>query len=338
VNARWTGGRAPSRRSWAAWAASAVITGALLTYLLRGIDGARIVQTALNASPGPFVAFLGLLTAGVFARATRFWILLGRTLPFRVVLGITLVRNLLVDLLPARLGELSYVYLVTTKGQRPLEDGVSSFAVAFLLDLVALSPLVLAALLVVGGGSLVPAWIAWTSSLALGGVGVLAVFIAGPASRMIGHWLAAPRPAPWRSMAAARLSSLGDRFDQAKRNQVLVPALVLSLAVRLCKYGSAYCLVLSLLMPMGYSMSELGVFRIFLGSVAAEVAASLPIHGLAGFGTYEAAWTLTLEELGYPRDHAVISGLLGHAITQGIEYVVGGVALIWLLSRRAEPN
>jgi uncharacterized membrane protein YbhN (UPF0104 family) len=193
-------------------------------------------------------------------------------------------------------------------------------------------------LLVVGGGSLVPAWIAWTTSLALAGIGILAVFIAGPISRTVGRWLAAARSAPWRSAAAGRLVSLGASFDQAKQNQVLVPALLLSVVVRLCKYGSAYCLVLSLLMPLGYSMSELGVFRIFLGSVAAEVAASLPIHGLAGFGTYETAWTLTLEELGYPRDHAVISGLLGHVITQGIEYVLGGAALIWILGRRAEAG
>ncbi len=76
-------------------------------------------DTARNASPGPFLAFLGLFATGVAARTTRFWVLLGRTLPFRAVLGITLVRNLLVDLLPARLGELSYVYLVTTRGRRP---------------------------------------------------------------------------------------------------------------------------------------------------------------------------------------------------------------------------
>ena len=330
MSGRW----ASAGRPWAAWTASVVVAAALLGYLLRGIDTSRVVQTALNASPGPFGWFLGLLAGGAFARATRFWLLLGRALPFRVVLGITLVRNLLVDLLPARLGELSYVYLVTTKEQRPIEDSVSSLAIAFLLDLVALAPLVLAALLVVGGGSLVPASVAWTTSLILGGAGVVAVFVAGPASRAASRWLAHRAPAPWRSSAAVRLHRLGESFDEARRNRVLVPALALSLVVRLCKYGSAYCLVLSLLIPLGYSMAELGVLRIFLGSVAAEVAASLPVHGLAGFGTYEAAWTLTLEELGYPRDHAVISGLLAHAITQGVEYVLGGGALVWLYSRR----
>ena len=320
--------------SWTVWAASIVVAAVLLAYFLRGIDGARLYQTARNASPGPFVAFLVLFATGVAARTTRFWVLLARSVPFRTVFGITLVRNLLVDLLPARLGELSYVYLVTTKGRRPVEEGVATMAVAFLLDLVALSPLVLAALLIVGGGSLIPVWIAWTVSGLLAGGGIVAVALAGPLARILSGRLDKAGAAGWRAAAATRLRTLSASLDRAKRQGVLLPAMFLSLVVRLCKYGSAYCLVLSLMVPLGYSMAELGVLRIFLGSIAAEVAASLPIHGLAGFGTYEAAWTLTLEELGYPRDHAVISGLLAHAITQGIEYVFGGAAIVWLSTRR----
>jgi uncharacterized membrane protein YbhN (UPF0104 family) len=320
--------------SWAAWAASLVVAVGLLAYFLRGIGSERILDTAVNASPGPFLAFLGLFATGIAARTTRFWVLLGRAVPFRTVLSITLVRNLLVDLLPARLGELSYVYLVTTKGKRPVEDGVATLAIAFLLDFVALSPLILVALLVVGGGTLIPTWTAWTASVILGGGGIVAVLLAGPIARRLSTWLARGDAVRWRAAGAARLSTLAASFDQAKRERLLLPALVLSLVVRVCKYGSAYCLVLSLLVPLGYSMAQLGVFRIFLGSVAAEVAASLPVHGLAGFGTYEAAWTLALEELGYPRDHAIISGLLAHAITQGIEYVLGGAALVWIFSRR----
>jgi len=327
-------GRASLGRSWAAWAASLMVAAGLLAYFLRGVDSNRIVGTALNASPGPFLAFLGLFGLGIAARTTRFWILLGRAVPFRTVLSITLIRNLLVDLLPARLGELSYVYFVTTKGKRPLEDGVATLAIAFFLDLVALSPLVLAALLVVGGDTLVPPWVAWTASAVLAAGGLVAVLLAGPIARRLGAWLTRGAAAGWKAEGAARLLALGASFDRAKRERLLLPALVLSVAVRLCKYGSAYCLVLSLLVPLGYSMAQLGVLRVFLGSVAAEVAASLPVHGLAGFGTYEAAWTLTLEELGYPRDHAIISGLLAHAITQGIEYVLGGAALVWIFNRR----
>jgi uncharacterized membrane protein YbhN (UPF0104 family) len=328
------GRRVSAARSWAAWIASVLVAVALLGYLLRGVDARRMLDTAWNASPGSLLAFATIFAAGVTARTARFWILLGRTLPFGTVFAITLVRNLLVDLLPARLGELSYVYLVTTKGRRPVEDGVATLAVSFLLDLVALSPLVLAALLIVGGGSSVPLWVAWTASGVLAGVGMAALMVASPLARAVSASLRRRTTSARMTTASDRLSALADSVDAAKAQHVLVPALLLSVIVRLCKYGSAYFLVLSLLIPLGYSMEELGVFRIFLGSVAAEVAASLPVHGLAGFGTHEAAWTLTLQELGYPREHAVISGFLAHAITQATEYVLGGAALLWLYGRR----
>ncbi len=322
------------RRRWLAWAGSVAITAALLAYLFRDISLSRIVETARAAEPGPFAAFLVIFAAGILLRATRFWVLLGRAVPFHLVLAITAVRNLLVDLLPARLGELSYVYLVTTRAGRPIEDGVATMAIAFLLDLVALAPLVLAALLIIGSGEGVSPAVAVAASVGLAAVGATVVLFAGPIARRAAEGIAA-----WSSWSraisvSAWLRALADRFDTARRNGVLVPAFVLSIFVRLAKYGSAYCLVLSLLLPFGYRLEELGVSRIFLGSVAGELAAALPIHGLAGFGTYEAAWALTLEGLGYPREHAVVSGLLAHAITQGIEYVLGGVAILWLYARR----
>jgi hypothetical protein len=323
------------RRRWLAWAASIAITASLLAYLFRDISVYRIVETARGARPGPFVAFLAIFAAGILLRATRFWVLLGRTVPFHLVLAITAVRNLLVDLLPARLGELSYVYLVSTRAGRPIEDGVATMAIAFLLDVVALAPLVLAALLIVGSGEGVSPAVAVGASVGLATVGATAVLFAGPIARRLGGWMGTWASWPRAMSLSVRFRTLADRFDAARQDGVLVPAFVLSIFVRLAKYGSAYCLVLSLLLPFGYSVEELGVSRIFLGSVAGELAAALPIHGLAGFGTYEAAWALTLEELGYPREHAVVSGLLAHAITQGIEYVLGGLAILWLYTRRA---
>ena len=59
-----------------------------------------------------------------------------------------MARNLFVDLLPARLGELSYVYLLTKRAGRPAEDGLASLFLAVLFDLIALVPLLILAILV----------------------------------------------------------------------------------------------------------------------------------------------------------------------------------------------
>jgi uncharacterized membrane protein YbhN (UPF0104 family) len=215
------------------------------------------------------------------------------------------------------------------------EEGIATLALAFLLDIVALSPLVLIALLVVGAGGRLSTPLAVALSAAIAVAGLSAIHLAAPAARLLERLLFDRQAGShrWRALGL-RLRAFATSLDDARRAGVLLPAFALSIVVRLCKYGGAFFLVLSLLMPLGYSIAELGVFRVFLGGVAAEIAAALPIHGLAGFGTYEAAWTLTLEELGYPREHAVISGLVAHATTQMLEYLLGGVAFLWLMRSR----
>ena len=74
-----------------------------------------------------------------------------------------------------------------------------------------------------------------------------------------------------------------------------------------------------------------GIFRIFLGVVGAELAAALPIHGIAGFGTFEAAWALSFSQLGFSTEHAIMSGILAHAVSQLVEYSLGSGALLYVM-------
>jgi uncharacterized membrane protein YbhN (UPF0104 family) len=322
-------------RTWWPWAASLALTLALFTYLLSQVDVRTLWTTATRLAPGPLLGFFGLALGSLIARATRFCILLGRQLPLSLLTAITVVRNLFVDLLPARVGELSYVYLLVKRGHRPVEDGLATLLVAFLLDVIALAPLLFLAILVVGGGGHLP--IGWLIAAAavLGGLGYVVLRVAGPVARALAGYV---QPRSWRraDAVAQRLRLLADSLGRSHQQRVLLPALALSLLLRLCKYGSVYCLILSIMTPLGYRAGGLGFFRVFLAAVSAELAAALPIHGLAGFGTYEAAWTFSFVQLGFPREHAVVSGILGHAIGQVMEYLLGGLALLWLMRPSSE--
>lgn len=318
----------PRARRWIAWAVSLGISVGLLTYLFSSVDRATLTAAARNVAVGPFLAFVVLFLCGVVARACRFWLLLGRAVPFPLVAGITVVRNLFVDLLPARLGELSYVYLLTTRARRPAEEGVATLAVAMLLDVVALAPLLLLALVVVGqaGATSSAALVGISVALAVGGYG--AVRWAAPLCRALAG-RSALRTSRIGAALAPRLGRLAESLDRSVH--VLPAALVLSFIVRGCKYGSFYCLVLSILIPLGYRSDALGVSEVFLAQVSAELAAASPVHGVAGFGTYEAAWSFTFERFGFPREHAVITGFLSHVFSQILEYALGSLALLWLL-------
>ena len=328
------------RRLGGGWIASCVVTGGLLAWLLSQIDIALMTATVRDMRPAHVWMFLVLLLAGVAARALRFRVLLGAGVRLPLLTGIVLVRNLFVDLLPARMGELSYVYLLASRAGRPVADGVASLFLSVAFDVVALAPLLVLAVLAVGGvGAVSGPWLAWTA-VALGLLAFGGARVAGPAGRTLSNILAPPGAHGTGRVAAlglwVRRTALA--LDDAWSRGIAVPVLALSIVVRLCKFGSYFFLVLAIMEALGSPLPAPGFFSVFLGVLGAELAAALPIPTVASFGTYEAAWAIAFTELGFARQDAIISGVLTHAISQAVEYAVGGLALIVIMRPRAASS
>lgn len=310
-----------------------MVTVGVLAYLLAQIEPAELLAAARGMTPRHFCAFLALLLAGVAARVLRFRLLLGPPIRLSLLTGIVFVRNLFVDLLPARLGELSYVYLLTTRAKRRLEEGLASLILSVAFDVMALAPLVVLALLVISSDSTVSG--PWLGAAALG-LGLLAfggARLAGPIGRRVAQMVA-----PAAGSATGRRAALGTlirksalALDDAWTRGVAVPVLAVSIVVRLCKFGSYFFLVLAIVGPRDEAAANLEFFRVFLGVLGAELAAALPIPTIAGFGTYEAGWTVSFVQLGFSREDAIITGVIAHAVSQVVEYALGGLALLAIL-------
>ena len=317
-----------------------MVTGGLLGYLLSQIDPAQIAAAVRGMTPRHVWAFVALLLAGVAARALRFRLLLGPPVRMPLLTGIVLVRNLFVDLLPARLGEFSYVYLLTSRAGRRIEEGLASLMLSVAFDLVALTPLLLLALLTVGSGGSVPA--PWLVAAALG-LGLLALAgarAAGSVGRRAAHVVAREDgPATGRrAELAALIRRTAAALDDVWARRVAVPVLAVSIVVRLCKFGSYFFLVLAIMGSRGDPATDLGFFRVFLGVLSAELAAALPVPTVAGFGAFEAGWAVGFTQLGFSREDAIVSGVVAHAVSQLVEYAVGGLALLVILWPRAEKQ
>ncbi|HEY8550035.1 MAG TPA: lysylphosphatidylglycerol synthase transmembrane domain-containing protein [Vicinamibacterales bacterium] len=323
------------------WVLAPVITIAAFAYLLAQIEPAAIWRALVAANRQALAAFFVILCAGVLARASRFWILLDRSVRFPLLVGIVLVRNLFVDLLPARLGELAYVYLLKQRAERAAGEGVATVVIAAVLDVLVLAPMLLGAVLMLGAGGEVSATTLAGVSVGLG----LLVIVAAIAAEPVVSWLDARwRGARPESLAgrvhtriADDLQALVASLRKAREGRVLWPALGLTLIVRACKFGAYYALIVAVLAPGGFRSTPRGVASAFLGVQSAELAAMLPVHGVAGFGSYEAVWAFSFEQLGFSRDQAILSALLGHALFQGVEYVMGGIALLVLYRRASRP-
>lgn len=317
---------------------SLLLSIGLVGYLLSRIQLADLVQTFTRIYL-PSLGLYGLLSLlGSGLRAYRYRLLLG---PERITTAgiflVTLIRNLFVDLLPAKLGSLSYIYLLVRRFGLPLELGTSTFILAAVFDALALSPLLLLAIFMVGLGQTLLST-AQFAALALGFLLLLALLLLWltPLLRLalrIGNAL-------FRALGVAHRWGIGylaekvrltvEAVETIERRGIYTAVFLLSFLLRLLKYGSLYFLLHALLTNQGFSLAALSFWKVLLGIAGAELSANLPIQGIAGVGTWETAFALAFRLMGYEERIAIVAGFGLHLVTQLFEYSLGALAILLL--------
>jgi uncharacterized membrane protein YbhN (UPF0104 family) len=317
------------------WIISLIVTIAIFSFLLTRVSFAEVLNLIQGLSRSWIVLFLLFSLAMSVFRTWRYQLLLGvsgHAVPQLPLFFITLVRNLFSDLLPARLGTLVYIYLVRTRLGVPMAPVLSSFAHAFLFDIIALALLILPAIILAGLGN--------NSGLVLIGAGIalallsIAFLLILPkfcdlCSAVLGR--SAILPLEWQSTLNRLINETGRQLRHTRASGCYWRILALSFGVRCCKYTASFMLFLGLVLPLGFAVGDFPPAKVFLGLCSAELAASLPISGIAGFGAYEGAWALVFQLLGYSEHLAITSSISHHLITQVYGYSLGGVAMLLLL-------
>ena len=241
---------------------------------------------------------------------------------------VTIVRNLFSDLLPARIGTVIYVYLVKTRLKLPISAASSSFAVSFLFDIISILPIILILVLVSSSENFSKAPIILSALLLF--IASLFIYIFLP--KILKILKRAFSNAPnLKKKAEDFLDDTSKDLIKTFTLPALVKLFILSLLIRISKYSQLYILFLALMLPNNYSLGDLPAVESILGICAAEISASLPISGIAGFGLYEGTWTLVFNLIGLPKNLAASSGVSHHLITQVWGYGLGILALVLLL-------
>jgi hypothetical protein len=140
----------------------------------------------------------------------------------------------------------------------------------------------------------------------------------------------------WAEISFQKIHSTIDELNKIKERRIGWPLFILSLGIRLAKYGSLFFLLYALLRSHGFSLASLSFSKTILGITGAELTSALPIKGLGGFGTWESAWALTLMLMGYERRIAILSSGV-HLITNLFEYAlgIGSILLLVILKKKA---
>jgi hypothetical protein len=218
-----------------------LVSGAILVYLFtaQGADPRALIPLVRAISLPGVLVYVAISAVGLVLRAVRYRLLLGRAALFWPLVLITAVRNMAVDLLPARAGAAASYSLPRHVPARTSLRGRRGLIRSFILDTLALAPLLVLALLVVGNAPLPPAVLIGGSLVILLG-SVAALWVLAPILRL-GATASTRLPAVAGRLAPP-LRAAALEVEQCERVRTLLPALGLSLLLRLTKYGAYYFL------------------------------------------------------------------------------------------------
>jgi len=320
-----------------------LILSILLSIFLAGLLLSRItsddlIQTFSNIFYPALFAFLGISLFVSVLRALRYkWLLYPSPISFGNILLVTFIRNLFVDLFPARIGSLSYVYVLNKRLKYPFEQAASTFVVAFVFDFLTLSPFLIISMLIVGLGT---TSVSNLTILLMASVFLLLVFLVLhqiiPLSniflRIYTYLLKSFRleKKPWAETSKNKINLTIDGLRHIKNRKIQWPLFLLSLLIRAAKYGSLYFLLLSLIRNYGFSIANLSFWKTILGITGAEMTGALPIKGIAGFGTWESGWALTFQLMDFEQKIAILSGIGVHLVSNLFEYSLGILSILIL--------
>lgn len=313
------------------------VTAFLLSLLLKGslqTDAAMLPQLIdLLAGVSLYCLFF-YVAASIFRtllRACRYRLIVKVTEKsppsfFRFFL-VTAARNMFVDMLPARLGELSYVAMLNRGYKVAGSVCLSSLLIGFIFDIIALGLLILclvAVKLTEGGEGL------WLIPVLI----ILCCLVFSfyilffPVMQACYRFLR-----PWRIFQTGPgkktvqfLAQLIEAFEQARQGKIAGRLLLLSLGIRLGKYAGLYALFTGV--AASFPSLAYSVVSAVTALISAEAATSLPVPSFMGFGSYEAGGTLAMVALGASKKASVVIMLALHILSQIVDYAFGGLALV----------
>ncbi|MFA5014177.1 MAG: lysylphosphatidylglycerol synthase transmembrane domain-containing protein [Actinomycetota bacterium] len=312
----------------------------LVYYLLSRINISDLKSAILGVYIPSLVVGLILMFSIDFFKALRQNLLLGED---RVRYGdmflISLIRNAFNMVLPARTGELSYVYVLKRKFKVPVDKGVSTLAIGLIFDLIIIFSMIIISIIIVG----INRYEISSKNVILIAIGLLAatVVLLFFLSKIVRGFI-------------KLFEFLLKKFENLKNKKVFIyvyeklieinkniiiiqkrkiywKVYLLSVITRILKFTSYYFLIHATLYPMGYTFADLSFWVIFLATVAAELSAVLPTHAIAGFGTYEGAFALTFIALGFSENISIIVGFNYHIINL-VETLILGIIAMTLIS------
>jgi glycosyltransferase 2 family protein len=288
------------------WAVGSLVLAALIGVVQYSVGWGALLKPWSQFSLG-LIAWLFFLAALSYAvRAVRLyeWFRPRFKGLFLPLLRLTVLHNSANNLLPMRTGELVFPWLMKRYFGHGFFDAAAALLWIRILDMHFLG---LVALFVLYLRQ--PSWIWWMlAMLWLAGLSILALIgRLGISSRLDG---------PGRVRKVARLVA-----GAAPHNPALIARVYFWTAVTWGLKFVAFASVLHHFVPVAF-------WRVIAGVMGAELSSILPIHGIAGSGSYEFAAVAALVPLGVDAKQALAGAVNLHLFLLGTTVLLGALGFL----------
>ncbi|MCY2960337.1 MAG: lysylphosphatidylglycerol synthase transmembrane domain-containing protein [Planctomycetota bacterium] len=300
-------------------ALSIAVAGGLTALALwwSGLEPREVADALGRLTLATWLPAFGLHFVLYVLRAWRFALLLPKNVrvqpaPFLAVCG---AHTLAAFVLPAKLGEATFVVYANRACGVPAHAGIASLVVSRLLDLAVLAAGFSIACFVIAASAAFPA-IDWFVPLG-GGLAVVAVvlfwltlrsdLLARFASATI-RFLGIARTA-LGARVATRIDGIAGALREAGGEGRLLRAALVSIPIWFVIFLFCAVLARALGLPASTTLAEAT-----FGSSLAILTSLIPVSAFANFGTLELGWVLGFGTLGVSHDLALATGLGLHAV------------------------
>ena len=303
-----------------------IITVVLVAILLSQINLSDITATLTSIDPIYIILGFILYLFSYFFRALRFHILLGNKVSIKNLFSIVCVHNMANNILPARTGELSYVYLSKKLHNIPVGEGIASLMVARVFDLTTISSLFFVSTILIQDLPEIVSKIIWLIVGLL--VFVLLLFLALvffgeifiDMIRRVANGINA-----LRFSLVQYLLRKGDETAQSfklmKSKKLFGGVFVTSVILWCFQYSMLYILANA----MGISLT---IWCMIFALTFVFFTTMLPIQTVGGFGIIEGGWALGFMVMGISKNVAIRSGFSIHIIILSFTLVIGVLGFI----------
>ena len=286
----------------------------------------------------PFWAILG--STGYFLailfRALRYkWLIHSRDIPLSELFRISVFYHLSLMVLPSKLGELSYPYLLNKISGMSITEGMASLIASRVYDFFIFLMIFLFAS--IGFQSFFKIHIFFIIFLSAFSIGLtLLVFfymsnllrflsnLMGRISQRIGT--KSSKPFQW---IQRKIHEIAEDFYAIKARKTYFPVTLTSLVSWITIFWMFY----AFLRGFGIEMSFL---KVVFGSTIAVLANALPISGIGNWGTLEAGWAAGFLMVGLSKEKAIATGFGVHIVIFVVCVVMGFICWVSLNLPRKE--